>query len=154
MSVRHYFAFGSNMNPQRVRDRGLDFETVTGAVLADAELVFDKRSADHPRSGHANVVFRRGGRVEGVLYRLVDADQILRMDPFERAPINYSRDVVTVTTDAGPVHAWTYFANAAVRVPDARPEAAYMAHLLAGRPWLSPEWIARLEAWPLAEDPA
>jgi gamma-glutamylcyclotransferase (GGCT)/AIG2-like uncharacterized protein YtfP len=89
-----------------------------------------------------------------VLYRLVDADQILRMDPFERAPINYSRDVVTVTTDAGPVHAWTYFANAAVRVPDARPEAAYMAHLLAGRPWLSPEWIARLEAWPLVEDPA
>ncbi|MDZ7825987.1 MAG: gamma-glutamylcyclotransferase family protein [Gammaproteobacteria bacterium] len=154
MSVRHYFAFGSNMNPQRVRDRGLAFDHVSGAVLADAELVFDKRSADHPRSGHANVVFRRGGRVEGVLYRLADADQILRMDPFERTPINYSRDAVIVTTDGGPVHAWTYFAESSGPGPGCPPRGRLHGPS-AGRPTLAvPEWIARLEAWPLAEDPA
>lgn len=154
----HYFAFGSNMNPQRVRDRGLEFARVCGARLAGFDLVFDKRAADHPGCGHANIAWAPERVVEGVLYELVDEQQILRMDPFERAPVNYSREVVTVLVEAaGPgtrIAAWTYIANPAVRAPGARPEAAYMAHLLEGRPWLSPAWVARLEAWPLADAPA
>ncbi|HSG90720.1 MAG TPA: gamma-glutamylcyclotransferase family protein [Pseudomonadales bacterium] len=154
--VHHYFAFGSNMNPARVRERGLRVRRVRGASLHGYSLVFDKRSADHPRSGHANVVWDRGGIVEGVLYELADGDEIRHMDPFERAPVNYSRDVVGVVVAEGPeqvlVPAWTYFANAAVRVTGARPEAAYMAHLLAGAPFLSDAYVARLRAWPLAGD--
>ena len=73
------------------------------------------------------------------------------MDPFENAPINYSREVVEVQTHRGVVPAWTFFANDAVRVADARPEQAYLAHLLAGRPFLSDAWYARLAAWPTVE---
>lgn len=150
-AVRHYFAYGSNMNPARVRERGLRVTTVCAAWLDGMALCFDKQSADHPRSGHANIARAPDDRVEGVLYGLLEGDEILRMDPFERAPINYSREVVVVTTRTGPVTAWTYFANAAVRVAGLRPEAAYLSHLLHGRPWLSEAYGARLACWPCAD---
>jgi gamma-glutamylcyclotransferase (GGCT)/AIG2-like uncharacterized protein YtfP len=149
--VHHYFAFGSNMNPERVRERGLAVIEVLAARLSDHALVFDKRAADHPGSAHANVVRAPGEVVEGVLYRLRSVDEILKMDVFERAPVNYSREVVHVHTDAGAVPAWTYYANAAVRMADGRPERAYLAHLLAGEAFLSRDYHARLAAWPVAD---
>jgi cation transport regulator ChaC len=75
-----YFAYGSNMNPARVRDRGLPFEHVQGAVLPGVRLTFDKQSRDHPRSGHANLTLDADGCAEGVLYRLHDAADIVVMD--------------------------------------------------------------------------
>lgn len=152
-AVCHYFAYGSNMNPARVEARGLRVTTVRSAWLDGVALSFDKQSAEHPHSGHANIGWSRDDRVEGVLYGLPDADEIRRMDPFERAPINYSREVVMVATEAGPVAAWTYFANAAVRVAGLQPEAAYLAHLLLGRPWLSAAYGERLACWPCVEPP-
>lgn len=139
------------MNPDRVRERGLCFTAVCAAHIDGLELTFDKQSADHPHSGHANVRRAPGARVEGVLYELLDHDEIRRMDPFERAPVNYSREVFAVVTHGGPVQAWIYVANAAVRVADLRPEAAYLAHLLCGRRWLSPAYGERLAHWPCAE---
>lgn len=154
--VDHYFAFGSNMNPQRVRSRGLEVREACGGRLRDHALVFDKQSADHAGSGHANVVFARGETVEGVLYRLAAVEEILKMDHFERAPVNYSREVVRIETDGGDRWAWTYYANAAVRIADGRPERSYLAHLLAGETFLSAAYHARLRAWPVidAEPPA
>lgn len=151
MRIHHYFAYGSNMNPARVRTRGLRVRAIHAGRLAGFDLAFDKQSRDHADSGHANLVHARDGYAEGVLYELVSEEEIRLMDPFERAPINYSREAVTVATAAGAIHAWTYFANPAVRAPGARPEAAYLAHLLCGRPWLSEDWYARLAAWPTVE---
>jgi len=139
-----YFAYGSNMNPQRVATRGLRFERVSGATLAGVRLAFDKQSREHPSCGHANLVFDRAERVEGVLYALEDAAEIARMDRFERTPINYSREIVVVTTGNLRVAAWTYFANPAVTREGLRPERAYLDHLLAGRPYLSRDYFERL----------
>ncbi len=150
----HYFAFGSNMNPQRVRSRGLVFDHLQGARLPGYRLVFDKAAPEHPGSGHANIAWARGHTVEGVLYRLAGEREIEKMDPFERAPINYSRELVLVETASATLAAWTYVANAAVRRANGRPEQAYLAHLLAGREWLSAAYHARLVAWPLADGPA
>ena len=150
MRVAHYFAYGSNMNPARVRERGLRVRAIRGGRVAGFDLAFDKRSADHA-CGHANLVHRAGAVAEGVLYELHGVDEILRMDPFERAPVNYSREVVTVETATGTVAAWTYFANVAVRRDGMRPDRAYLDHLLRGRPWLSEGWYARLAAWPTAD---
>ena len=68
------------------------------------------------------------------------------MDPFEAAPVNYSRDVVVVEAEGTRVAAWTYFANPAVLRPTLRPERSYLEHLLAGRDYLSApyfEWLSR-----------
>jgi cation transport regulator ChaC len=149
-----YFAYGSNMNPARVRARGLAFTQAEGAVLRGFRLEFHKQSRHHPGSGHANIAFDREGIVEGVLYRLALPDEIHKMDPFERTPVNYSRDVVMVETASGTEPSWTYFANAGVLYPGLRPERAYLAHLLAGAPYLSAAYLARLARWPCADDRA
>ena len=150
-AVDHYFAYGSNMNPARVRERGLRFTSVQGASLNDRRLVFDKVSRLHPNAAHANVVYAPGEQVEGVLYRLQGADEILKMDPFERAPWNYGRDAVPVQAGDEVLWAWTYFANRAVRRDGLNPPAEYLAHLLAGRAYLSADYFDRLARTPVAD---
>ncbi len=147
----YYFAYGSNMNPDRVAERGLAVVSIAGAVLEGVSLAFNKRSRDH-RAGHANIVYAPSDRVEGVLYGLRDADQIQFMDRFENAPINYSRERVIVRTARGPQAAWTYVANRAVIVEGLKPARAYLNHLLAGRSYLSVEYCARLAGSACVDD--
>jgi hypothetical protein len=165
--VARYFAYGSNMNPVRVRERGIGFEHATAARLEGYSLVFDKTSRAHAGLGHANVVPAPGRVVEGVLYWLVSLDEIDKMDRFESTPVNYSREVVRVRADPSHlpeghglpqsdgmamVSTWTYFANPAVRRPDLLPPRSYLEHLLAGRPFLSDQYYEMLATWPCAED--
>lgn len=150
--VQHYFAYGSNMDVTRVRARGMRFIDARGGRLSGYQLLFDKMGREHAGSGHANIAPSPGQpgqpvqNVEGVLYGLMTPDEICIMDAFERTPINYSREVVTVETREGHVSAWTYVANPAVRHPDCRPERSYLAHLLAGAPFLSAAYVAELAA--------
>jgi gamma-glutamylcyclotransferase (GGCT)/AIG2-like uncharacterized protein YtfP len=148
--IRCYFAYGSNMNPGRVRARGLRFDRLEGATLSGYRLEFAKYAADHPGSGHASIAWDPAERVEGVLYWLSGAAEILTMDAFERAPVNYSRDVVVVDTAGGTVSAWTYFANPAVLRAGLAPERDYLEHLLCGAPYLSPRYLSILRGWPVA----
>lgn len=150
--MNRYFAFGSNMNPERVRQRGLVVEHAEAAALHGFRLVFDKHAREHAGTGHANVVWAPGEVVEGVLYHLAGPDEILKMDPFENAPWSYSREVVVLSANGGARHAWTYFANAAARRDGLVPPRSYLNHLLAGKPYLSPEYFRRLRAWPCIEE--
>ena len=147
MPIDHYFAYGSNMNPERVAARGLAFDSIRPASLHGLRLVFDKVSRNHPHAAHANVVHAPGESVEGVLYRLASSDEILKMDPFERAPVNYGRDAVEVVSEGERIPAWTYFANRAVRREGFKPPRSYLNHLLAGRRYLSREYYRRLQAF-------
>jgi gamma-glutamylcyclotransferase (GGCT)/AIG2-like uncharacterized protein YtfP len=144
----YYFAYGSNMNPARVAERGVRTTAAAGAALEGVRLAFNKGAQAHAAEGHANICHDAGARVEGVLYRLAGADEIVRMDHFEATPINYSRDLVAVRCGARSVWAWTYVANPAVIVEGLRPSRSYLAHLLAGRPFLSDPYYACLAAWP------
>jgi gamma-glutamylcyclotransferase (GGCT)/AIG2-like uncharacterized protein YtfP len=151
-----YFAYGSNMNPARVSARGLRYETICSGLLSEFRLTFDKQSRDHQGSGHANVAAAPSSRVEGVLYRLCSPEEIARMDPFENAPVNYRRERVRVamgdTAARVEVDAWTYIANPAVLRAGLRPERAYLAHLLAGRPYLSDNYFAWLSSIACADE--
>lgn len=139
------------MNPARVAERGLLAENPRGARLGSFRLVFNKVSNTHPELAHANIEFSRDAEVEGVLYDLDSVDEILKMDPFERAPWNYGRDVVALQTDAGVEWAWTYFANRAVLQNDRLPPKAYLDHLLAGESFLSDTYVAFLRNHPVGD---
>ena len=142
----YYFAYGSNMNPERMAVRGLRHVSAEGARLHGYELVFDKVSQAHPTSAHANIRVRPGAIVEGVLYHLGNLTAIEGLDRFERTPINYSRELFAVHTQAGEaIWTWTYVANPAVRGVSLAPEREYLDHLLAGRDFLSPAYGAMLE---------
>lgn len=150
--MERYFAYGSNMNRLRVRERGLSVVHAEAARLPGFRLRFDKHSAAHAGAGHANIAYDPGGIVEGVLYWLADDREIVKMDPFELSPVNYSRDIVEVHTAGGPVGCWTYFANPAVCRTGLLPPRSYLQHLLAGEPFLSAAYYRMLAGWECVED--
>ena len=139
-----YFAYGSNMDPRRVTERGIGYDRVAGARAPGFTVRFEKRSRLQAGAGHANLAYRGGGgAAEGVLYRLIDDGEIAKMDPYEGVPVQYSREPVRVVAESGAVWAWTYFANPAVIAPNLRPPRWYVAHMIAGERYLS----ARYTAW-------
>lgn len=148
---RHYFAFGSNMNPQRVRDRGLSIEAIESGRLHGFELLFNKQARALQGIGRANIRPRHGSLVEGVLYRLVDDLEIDKMDRFEGTPRQYSREFVPVETRRGVCWAWTYVGNPAVVVSGLQPNRAYLDHLIARAEFLSASYLERLARWPTRE---
>ncbi|MAT50196.1 MAG: gamma-glutamylcyclotransferase [Porticoccaceae bacterium] len=149
----YYFAYGSNMNPARMAQRGLAVEAAMPGRLEDMVLRFNKRSRHNPRWGCANIAWARGNTVEGVLYRLADPDQIVKMDPFEGAPRYYSRERFPVITGCGEVvHAWTYVANRANIDEGVMPLRWYLGQLLAGREFLSNTYLAMLESVPCLDE--
>lgn len=140
LSPVYYFAYGSNMNPQRVRERELAIigEPLNG-FLENFELRFNKISRYRPGSGAANICAKHGAQIHGVAYQLTEAAAIESMDYFERSPEDYAREVVFVRieNDANDeqnrrtVPAWTYIAKPHVVDETLKPTRGYMAHLLA-----------------------
>ena len=108
-------------------------------------MLFNKRSTGIPGVGHANIAYDKKGVVEGVLYELASPEEILKMDPFERAPVNYGRDMVSLETAKGDRWAWTYFANEALLQENLLPERDYLSHLLKGKPYLSDSYFHYLD---------
>jgi len=152
VTVHCYFAYGSNMNPDRARARGLAFDRAESAYLPGFGIAFHKRARDRDGVGRASLVFDRNDCVEGVLFHLTTPAAIQALDHHEGAPVHYSRDVVVVEAVGGRVPAWTYFANPAVLLPALKPDRAYLAHLLAGAPYLSPHYLERLRNWPCSAE--
>lgn len=150
--VSFYFAYGSNMNPQRMADRELQVVDLCAGWLDDFGLRFNKRSRRDAQLACANIVYARGERLEGVLYQLACAEEILKLDPHEGTPFMYSREMFPVQTPAGIIAAWTYVANPAVIDNSIRPARWYIEHLLAGRDFLSAAYLQRLDRTPCREE--
>ena len=67
---RFYFAYGSNMNPDRIRER------IPGARLVGKAIIKGWKLAERL---YADIERSRGARVEGVLY-LVNETERFRLD--------------------------------------------------------------------------
>lgn len=79
MANRFYFAYGSNMNPDRIRER-IPQARVAGTAFILGWRLKERLYADIERS--------RGGRVCGVLYLLTQTE-ILHLDAYEGYPRTY-----------------------------------------------------------------
>jgi len=150
-----YFAYGSNMDPARLKERCTDkgapiLERAAGH-LPGWRLAFNKRRRQAPREGAANVVEDPTGLVEGTLNRmppegldLLDVDEGVSLGQYRRHPVRVLR------VDLGvPVDAVMYVALPAVVATGLRPPRWYLDHLLAGRDLLSREYHATLAATPV-----
>eukprot|EP01130_Rhizamoeba_saxonica_P014550 TRINITY_DN6374_c0_g1_i1.p2 TRINITY_DN6374_c0_g1~~TRINITY_DN6374_c0_g1_i1.p2 ORF type:complete len:136 (+),score=29.28 TRINITY_DN6374_c0_g1_i1:44-451(+) len=106
-----YYAYGSNMNQERMLDRvGTGFSTVGGAILPNYQLCFNKKATGFNGCGYANVVTETGTNVEGVLYK-VTKDMIVSLDGFEGVPHHYTRESIQVLLNGRPVQTWVYLAT-------------------------------------------
>lgn len=148
----YYFAYGSNMNPARMRERGLQFIEIRPAVLPGMRLVFNKRASNKTGIAYANIAFAPDAQVEGLLYKLVDNRQIGKLDYFEGTPYRYSREIYSLRCGADTVSAWVYIANRAMISADLLPERWYLRHLLAGEPWLSTGYLQGLRRQACIDD--
>ena len=148
MSSCYYFAYGSNMNPARMRARGLDFLTAEAARLTNFVLCFNKEAHNNPGVAYANVVPAHDQHVEGVLYRLRGQDDIALMDHYEGTPVRYSREVLSVQTIETTQNAWVYMANPADITRGLLPQSRYIQHLLAGAEFLSEGYLEWLQQQP------
>ena len=147
----YYYAFGSNMDPARLRGRGIPFGRRLGAALPGWELAFDKQGGGQ---GYANVHPVAGGRVEGVLYEIPLA-ALATLHRYEGYPDHYGLQPALVEVADGPaVPAVMYVAPPEQQVPGLRPTATYLQHLVRGADVLSPAYAAALAAQPTTPPPA
>ena len=139
----YYFAYGSNMNVERVAARIGETRRALSGTLPGFELRFDKASRI-PGLAHANVAANPEKVVEGALFELIEPAQIELMDPFEGVPHDYRRERHVIETEEGGVEAWVYIARPERVRASLRPAREYLEHLLAGEAFLSAEYHARL----------
>ena len=142
-----YFAYGSAMDSERVRKRGIRFSQRRHATLRGYRLEFNKVASRDPREGYANIVQYENGIVEGVLYDIEDSD-LSRLDRHEGYPDHYKRVEVRVQPDdRQEVEAVTYVAQPDRVRYELMPSRDYLNHLLAAGDILSESYRRKLQLW-------
>lgn len=142
MSRDRYFAYGSNLEPARMRRRVPSARALGAAQLEGFGLRLDKSGSDG--SAKANIRREAGARVWGVVYELA----IVEWPGLDACEGGYARVEVEVALGAQPVVAHTYVSD--LLTPDPTAFAWYKQLMLDGARHhaLPEEWIALLEALP------
>jgi gamma-glutamylcyclotransferase len=141
----NYFAYGSNMDLLRLRERGVNPRERRAAVLRDYRLSFNKRSAASHGEGKANLTPQPRELVEGILSEVTEAE-MGKLDRCEGVPDHYLRARVAVKLESGmEAEAVTYVASPSMVRDGLKPTREYLSHLLAGRSFLSREYVRQLE---------
>ena len=137
-----YFAYGCNINRAHMAGICPGAAVLGSAVLVGHRLVFPRRCTEW-RGGVAGLAPDRQGRVEGVLWSIVD-DDLAALDDYEDVDEgHYTRSLVEVRRgDGSGFEAWTYFA-VAQRGGPFLPAAPYVKAMLAGATenCLSAGWV-------------
>lgn len=147
-----YFAYGSNMDPMRMQERGIRWTGRKPAVLERYRLSFSKIALYSKGAGAATIVPDGKAVVEGVLYDISDSD-LQRLDEYEGFPDQYDRIQVRLLTGEGTVvEAVTYMAQPHRIREGLRPTASYLQHLLAARDTMSELNYQTIANQPIMED--
>ena len=141
----YYFAFGSNMNQNRMKERGVEFTKMFKGSMSDWQLVFNKINDRKEGAGFANIVPKESSIVEGIIYE-VNEDSIQKLDVREGFPNHYQRLEMPVWDDMGGFFKCaTYIANPNKIKEDLKPEKWYLNHLLEGKEFLSENYFSDLK---------
>lgn len=142
-----YFAYGSNMDPQRMKNRKVYFSKRERAILKDHKLCFNKQVARNSKEGYANLIPKKGFATEGVLYEIND-DDIKKLDVAEGYPNHYYRKTVEVEKNNGQkVKASIYFAQTYKIKDDLKPTREYLNYLKKVRDLLSENYLDFLNSF-------
>jgi cation transport regulator ChaC len=144
-----YFAYGSNMWREQMRQRCPEHEHLGVAMLEDHALCFP-RSSQIRNCGVAGLMASPGAEVWGVVYRLNARDLAALdtregYDPAKSPQVNrYNRQPVRVLMNGAPLDCVTYFARSE---PGRHiPSVDYMSAIITGavENGLPADYVARL----------
>jgi hypothetical protein len=138
-----YFAYGSNMDFKRLKDRGISFEFMGLGILKNYELQFNKIAKNKTGIGYANVVYKQGSKVEGLLYSI---HNIQTLDRYEGFPEHYLKENLSICFLNKRIDATVYLAAPDKIGPNLMPEKAYLNRLLEAKEYLSKEYFDFLES--------
>lgn len=148
-----YFAYGSNMDWNQMRERCTSSQFVGVALLKDHQLAFTRYS-DSRKCGVADAVHEEGTEVWGIVYKILDTE-IAMLDKCEgfqpgreqhkNAYVREERHVWRDGDREEPLLVHVYFANQQKDPPP--PNAAYKKLIVDGaRYWHLPaHYIDQLE---------
>lgn len=135
-----YFAYGSNLNPKRMIDRGVNFTSREKGILNGYKFIINKKSQKIPNVGFANIIKDDNSFVEGVVYE-VKVEDILKLDRFEGSPKHYRREIMIINNEQVVV----YIANDAWTTnDDLQTTEEYKNHILEGKEYLSEDYFKLL----------
>lgn len=107
MTHLYYFAYGSNLHPQRLVRRVPSATVIDTCAIQGYQLVFN---VDHPDgSGKCNIVKHDSNEhcVHGVIYQLLAEEKIL----LDACETNYSDAEIRLECKLGVINAFTYLAH-------------------------------------------
>jgi gamma-glutamylcyclotransferase (GGCT)/AIG2-like uncharacterized protein YtfP len=135
-----YFAYGSNLDDNRMISRGVNFKSKEKGILKGYRFIINKISQKNPNIGFANIIKDENSEVEGILYG-VDMGDILTLDKWEGCPKHYRREVLTVNNE----HVIVYIANDSwTNSNELYTTEEYKNHILEGKDFLSEKYFDQL----------
>ncbi len=148
----NYFAFGSNLNHNRLRQRIGYFDTLGVACLSQHQLVFHKQGGD--LSGKCTVVAHPDHTVWGVIYG-INPQQKQKLDYFEGVGHGYSAVYYDLEHRGKTVNALLYQAQLDAMDEALLPFDWYKAYVLSGAKFhrLPEHYIEQIELTPSICDP-
>ena len=142
----YYFAYGSNLNPQRMKDRGVLFTKRELAQLNGYEFLLNKLRINGTAA--ANIRPKDGSTLYGLLYTCTP-DVFQKLDVFEGvAAGHYSRETVVVMVNGRKQEAITYIASGSSCDDNLRKvDEDYLSHILCGKDLLPGDYVKYLESF-------
>jgi gamma-glutamylcyclotransferase len=141
-----YFAYGSNLDVDRKKDRTGAIREARIAKLSGYRLAFNKRGTNG--DVYANLLPNPTEEVYGVIYRCT-LEALVELDYHEGVSSgHYRQETVQVQTlDGQTLHAIAYVANPQYIIPESPPSDEYLGHILRGARshGLSPSVIRSIE---------
>jgi hypothetical protein len=103
----YYFAYGSNMLPERLLERIIKYHTAFPSTLSNYRFTYNKKSID--RTAKANIIEDTSGAVAMGICFEIDDDDFSELQKFENG---YDRRNITITLKGGKqVSAVTYISD-------------------------------------------
>jgi len=140
----YYFAYGSNMDENRINNRVGFYKIIGTGVLKNYTLVFNKISKDNPSKGYANIIPKDNCLVEGIIYE-INSDGIKKLDKKEGFPSHYERKKMKILHDSEYIICEVYIANKNMVNNNLKPTRDYLAHILEGKNYFSKEYLDKLK---------
>lgn len=148
------FAYGSNMNINRLKNRVPSAIKISNASLGGYSFAFNKKSTDGSVKGNIEQTKNANDKVWGVVFEM-DEKEKEKLDDAEGLGKGYNEKVIEVTgTDGQLIKAQVYIADSAVIDNTLQPYDWYKEYVISGAKEnrLPEDYRATLENWQATED--